>query len=89
MTVGGDTLDYDGEPSSPAISLLDTQIFLNSVIFDSSNGATFSTADIKNHYLQSPMEKYQYMKIPLKYFTPEIFIEYNIHNIAHNGYINI
>ena len=29
------------------------------------------------------------MKIPLRYFTPEIFNEYNIHSLAHNGYINI
>ena len=89
MTVGGDRLDSDGEPNSPVISLLNTNIFLNSVISDAGNGTTFSTAEIKNHCLQSPMEKYQYMKILLKYFTPEIYNEYYIHKITHNGYINI
>ena len=34
ITVGGDKLDYDGESNSPAISLLNTKIFLNGVISD-------------------------------------------------------
>ena len=89
MTVSDDKLEYDGEPRSPVISLLNTKIFLNSVISDAGNDSTLSTADIKNHYLQSPMEKYHYMKIPLKYFTPKTCSEYDIHNIGHNGYINI
>ena len=35
------------------------------------------------------MEKYRYMKTPLKYFTPEIYNKYKIHSLVHNGYINI
>ena len=89
MTVSGDKLNYDGESSSPVIYLLNTKIFLNRVISGVDKGATFFTADLKNHYLQIPMEKYQYIQIPLKYFTPEICNEYNIHNLAYNGYINI
>ena len=46
MMVGGDRLDYDKEPSSPAISLLNTKIFLNIVISDARKDATFSTAGI-------------------------------------------
>ena len=89
MTAGGDKLIYDGDPSSPAVSLLKTKIFLNSVISDARKGAKFSSADIKNHYLQSPMKKFQYMHIPLKYFTDEIRQEYNIMDIAENGYVYI
>ena len=51
MTVGGDKLEYDGNPSSPTISLLNTKIFFNSVISDAHKGAKFATVDIKNHYL--------------------------------------
>ena len=89
MTAGGDKLIYDGDPSSPAVSLLNTKIFFNSVISDAHKGARFSSADIKNHYLQSPMKKFQYMRIPLKYFTDEIRQEYNIMDIADNGYVYI
>ena len=35
------------------------------------------------------MTKYQYMKIPLKYFNPQICTKYDIHNLAHNGYVRI
>ena len=58
MTTGGDILDYDGEPRSPAISLLNTKIFLNSIISNIDKEVTFSIANIKNHYLQNPMGKY-------------------------------
>ena len=86
MIVGGDKLVYDGDPSSPTISLLNTKIFLNSVISYAHKGERFSSADIKNHHLQSPMKQFQYMHIPLKYFTDEIRQEYNIMDISENGY---
>ena len=81
MTVSGDILECNGNPSSPAVSLLNTKIFFNSIISDAYKGAKFATADIKNHYLQSPMKNHQYMRIPLKYFTQEIRDEYDIMNI--------
>ena len=89
MMADSDKLDYGGEISLPAISLLNTQIFLDSLISNVDKGATFSIIDIKNYHLQSPMNKCQYMKIPLKYFTSEICTEYDIHNLTHNGYIHI
>ena len=89
MMVDGDKLDYDGEPSSPAIYLLNINMFLNSVISDVDKGATLSTADINKRYLQSQMEKFQCMKILVKYFSLEICSEYNIHNLTHNRYVHI
>ena len=56
ITVDGNKLDYDVEPSSPAISLFNTKIFLNSIISDVNKGSSFSTVDIHNHYLQSPIK---------------------------------
>ena len=89
MTVGGYKLAYEDDPNSPAISLLNTQIFLNSIISDAYTGARFCTADMKVHYLQLPMKNYHYMRIPLKYFTEEIHKEYDIMDIADHGYIYI
>ena len=59
MTVGGDKLDYNGEPSYPNMHFLNTKIFPNSVISDTGNDTTFSTAYIKKYYLESLMKKYQ------------------------------
>ena len=50
MTVGGDKLEYDGDPSSPVVSLLNTKIFLSIIISDAHEGARFSSVDIKNRY---------------------------------------
>ena len=49
MTVGGNKLKYDGNPSSLTVFLLNAKIFLNSVILNAKKGARFSTSDIKNH----------------------------------------
>ena len=89
MIVGGDKLIYEEDPSSPAVSVLNTKIILNTVISDTNKGAKFMTAGIQNHYLQIPMKKYQYMQIALKYFTQEIQNEYNIKNIADNEYVYV
>ena len=43
----------------------------------------------KNFYLNNPMKTYRYMKIPLKYLTPEIRHKYDIDNIVQNGYVYI
>ena len=89
MTVGGDRLDFEDDTSSPAVSLLDTKIMLNSVISDAHKGARYCTADIVNFYLNNPMQKYRYMKIPLRYITQDIMDEYNIQAIASHRYVYV
>ena len=46
LTIGGYVLDYFGDLSSPAASLLETKILINSVISDADKGARFCTIDI-------------------------------------------
>ena len=48
LVVGGDRLTYDDDAGSPAASLLETKILLNSVISDAKYGATFMTCDLKD-----------------------------------------
>ena len=86
MTVGGDRLDYEDDSSFPVVAILDTKIMLNSIIPDAHKGTFFCTADIKNFYLNNPMKKYRYIKIPLKLITPEIIHEYNIQDIVSHGF---
>ena len=88
--VGGDKLPYDSDPSSPAANLLETKILLNSTISDSKHGAKFLTADIKDHFLASPMEKPEYMRMPLKIMPQDIIDRYNLQDIvADDGYVYI
>ena len=76
-TVGGNLLDYVDYPSSPAASLLDIKIHINSTISDAHQGARYATADIENFYLNNPMSTYRYMRIALKDIPDEIITEYN------------
>ena len=89
LTVGGNKLDYEENSSSPAVSLLDTKILLNSVISDTNKGTRYWTVDMKNFYLNNPMKTYRYIKIPIHFFMDEILQECNINKIVHKGYVYV
>ena len=55
ITVGGDKLEYSDDTGSLAANLLETKIIINSVISDAKKGARFMSADIKDHFLATPM----------------------------------
>lgn len=46
ITVGGDKLDYIYDAGSPAASLIETKLILNSIISNANKGACFMMADI-------------------------------------------
>jgi hypothetical protein len=51
LTIGGDVLDFLGDTASPAASLIETKLLLNSVISDCHKGAQFLTIDFKEFFL--------------------------------------
>ena len=74
LTAGGNKLDYPGDPSSPAVSLLNVKIHINSTISRAKHNSRYMCIDIKNFYLGTPMKYFQYMRIrkkpsPKKYST--------------------
>ena len=88
LTIGGDKLDYYGNSASPAASLLETKLIINSVISDSHKGARFDSLDIKDHFLQSHLPEPEYMRIHSKYFFSDIRQKYDIDNIIDkDGYV--
>ena len=88
MTIGGDKLEYADDTASPAASLIETKLLLNSVISDAHKGARFLTMDLKDHFLQTVMKDAEYMRINQKYITKEIEDEYDTKDlIAPDGYI--
>ena len=44
-------------------------------------------ADIANFYLNNPMDRYEYMKLPLDIIPEEIIQQYNLRNLSQKGYI--
>jgi hypothetical protein len=90
LTVGGDKLPYDDDAGSPAASLLETKLILNSTISDAVKGAQFLCADLKDHFLATPMKAPEFMRIKYKYFPVAICQQYNLANLlATDDYIYI
>ena len=86
-TFGGDQLDFPGDPSSPSTSILTTKIHLNSTISDARKGARYFTLDIKNFFLGSPMEYFQYARVPASIIPQEVFDEYPEMVVEADGYV--
>lgn len=87
LVVGGDKLNYEFDSGSPAASLLETKILLNSVISDTRKGARFMSLDLKDFFLTSPMPDAEYMKIPTKYLPQDIINRYSLTDKIHKGYV--
>ena len=57
----------------------------NSVI--STPGARFMTGDASNFYLATPLEKFQYMRIPIELIPQEFIDLYQLQDKVKNGFV--
>jgi hypothetical protein len=81
--VGGNRIDYPGDKSTRTAELETTKILLNSVI--STAMAKFCTMDITNFYLNTPLDRPEYLRIPINLIPTEIMQEYNLKTKIKNG----
>ena len=47
------------------------------------------TADLKDFYLGTPMERYKYMRIPVKIIPSNIFDLYKLRDHVVDGYVHV
>ena len=85
-TVGGDKLPYDGPTAAMTADLETMRIVLNAI---ASEGACMMTADIENFYLGCPMDRAEYMRIPVKFIPDDIVLKYDMKPYIVNGYIYV
>ena len=85
MTVGGDKLPYPYDASSPAAGLTDAKLIFNSTI--STDNAKFMTIDIKDFFLNNPMQYNEYARIPVRWIPDDIMEKYNLKEKIYNGYV--
>jgi hypothetical protein len=76
FVVGGDRINYPGEVATPTADMLVTKILLNSVI--STPGARFMTMDISDFYLNTPMQRPEYIRLNIRDIPREIIDEYKL-----------
>ena len=53
----------------------------------STNDAQCATLDIANFYLVTPLDRYEYMKMPLDIFPQHIKEQYDLDNMTYKGYV--
>jgi hypothetical protein len=80
LTVGGDRLDYPGATSTPTAKLTTAKCVLNSTI--STPNARFMVVDLKDFYLNTPLDRYKYMRLPLAMIPDEIIQQYQLQKLA-------
>jgi hypothetical protein len=61
LTAGGDRINYPEDMGTPTADMTLVKILLNSVI--STKDARCMTLDIKDFYLNTPMKRYEYMRL--------------------------
>jgi hypothetical protein len=83
-TIGGDQVHYPGITTAYTAHLETIRIMLNSVV---SEDALFMTADIKDFYLGTPLDRLEYMRIHIKHIPKDVQLRYNIAHLIHNDYI--
>eukprot|EP00804_Cyclotella_cryptica_P016746 CCRYP_002051-RA/>CCRYP_002051-RA protein AED:0.35 eAED:0.35 QI:0/0/0/0.66/1/1/3/0/318 len=85
LTVGGNRINFPGNCGTPTANMITVKILLNSVI--STVNAKFMTIDIKDFYLNMPMERPEYMRLKLADISATIIDLYHLRDIAQDGYI--
>jgi hypothetical protein len=86
-TVGGNLIDYPGEVSTKTADLCTAKLLFNSVI--STPDAQFMTGDLKDFYLGTPMDRYEYMRVPIHMIPADIIKSYNLTPLIKNGVIYV
>ena len=83
-TAGGDLINYPGAVSARTAELTVVKVLLNATV---SANAHFVTADIKDFYLGTPLDRPEFIRLPLKYLPTKFLDLYSLHPFIHNGSI--
>lgn len=87
LTAGGDQVEYPGYVSTPTVDISTVKCQLNSVL--STPNARYMTFDISNFYLNTPMEHYEYMRIPISAIPQAVIEHYNLTSLVHKGFVMV
>ena len=82
--VGGDRIKYAGKVATKTASLNTCKILFNSII--STDNVQFLGLDTKSFYLNTPMEEFEYMRLPMNIIPQEIIEQYNLEKLQEDGF---
>jgi hypothetical protein len=76
ITMGGNLINYPDDCGTPTVDLLTVKLMFNSII--STPNAKFMMIDIKDSYLMTPMDRFEYFRMKLELFPQDIIKEYKL-----------
>jgi hypothetical protein len=85
LTVGGNLITYPYHVSTNTSDLTTAKLVINSTI--STSGARHMLIDVKNYYLGTPLDIYEYMRLAINTLPQEIIDQYALLNLVHNGFV--
>ena len=80
-------MEYPHDVGTPTTDLTTAKCLINSIL--STENSKALCADIKDFYLNTPMEIYEYMKLRVDIIPDEIVQQYKLNNIAEDGWVYI
>ena len=85
ITAGGNLIQYAGDLTTRTADLTVTKMIWNSVV--STPGAKYAAFDVGDFYLETPLEEYEYMKMPLALFPQWTRDQYDLDKHAYKGFV--
>ena len=86
--MGGDRINVPMDCSTPTANLLTVKLLLNSVV--STPGVKFLGLDLKDFYLNTPMEWPEFLRMKIETFPEDVITHYNLRDKTdENGFIFI
>ncbi len=76
ITAGGNLINYPGELTMQTADIMTSKLHWNSVL--STQQAKYMCLDLKNFYLSTPIDQYEYMRIPIGLFPSWIVAQYDL-----------
>ncbi len=88
LTVGGNRVDYPFGVTTKTADITTFKMHINSVV--SRPKRRYCTMDVKNFYLNTPMNWPEFMRIHIDDIPEEIILQYNLRELVHtDGYVYI
>jgi hypothetical protein len=80
--VGNNLCHYLGNCGMPAVNMITAKLHLNSII--STKNARYCIINLKNFYLNTPIDQLEYMWVKVSNLPPDFVKSYNLKDLANN-----
>jgi hypothetical protein len=85
ITAGGNLINHPGELTTRTADITTSKLHWNSVL--STQKAKYMCLDLKSFYLSAPLERYEYMRIPIGMFPTWTIKQYDLLTKVVRGYV--